>query len=175
MRTRKVSFSSRKVRKMYLDAFPPAERMPFPLMVAMSKLWHTDFLEFYDGDTLCGFVYLAHNRKLVFIMFLAVDKAMRSKGYGSAILHEIQNRYPDKKIIVSIEPCDAVAPDLALRARRKALYSRNGYRETGYRMRLSGVEPEILICSGAFDKGEFRLFFALYSNGTVWPRIWKKH
>lgn len=77
MRTRKVSFSSRNVRQMYLDAFPPAERMPFPLMVAMSKLWHTDFLEFYDGDTLCGFVYLAHNRKLVFIMFLAVDKVLR--------------------------------------------------------------------------------------------------
>ena len=141
-------------------------------MVAMSKHWHTDFPEFYDGDTLCGFVYLAHNRKLVFIMFLAVDEVLRSKGYGSAILHEIQCRYSDKKMIVSIEPCDAVAPDLALRARRKAFYSRNGYRETGYRMRLSGVEQEILICNGEFDKGEFRLFFALYSNGTVWPKIW---
>ena len=172
MRIQKVSFSSRNVRKMYLDSFPPAERMPFPVMVAMSKLWHTDFLEFYDGDTLCGFVYLAHNRKLVFIMFLAVDEALRSKGYGSAILHEIQSRYPKKKIIVSIEPCDAVAPDLAMRERRKAFYCRNGYWETGYRMRLSGVEQEILICNGGFDKGEFRLFFALYSNGTVWPKIW---
>ena len=169
-----VGFFSRNVRQMYLRAFPSEERMPFPAMVAMSKLWHTDFLEFYDGDTLCGFVYLAHNRKLVFIMFLAVDEVLRSKGYGSAILHEIQNRYPDKKIIVSIEPCDAAASDLALRARRKAFYSRNGYRETGYRMRLSGVEQEILICNGEFNKKEFRLFFALYSNGTVWPKIWRQ-
>lgn len=174
MRTQKVSFSSQNVRQMYLDAFPPAERMPFPVMVAMSKLWHTDFLEFYDGDTLCGFVYLAHNRKLVFIMFLAVDETFRSKGYGSAILHEIQSRYPEKKIIVSIEPCDAMAPDLALRTRRKAFYCRNGYRETAYRMRLSGVEQEILIRNGSFDKKEFRLFFALYSNGTVWPKIWRQ-
>ena len=97
MRTQKVSFSSRDVRQMYLDAFPPAERMPFPVMVAMSKLWHTDFLEFYDGDTLCGFVYLAHNRKLVFIMFLAVDETFRSKGYGSAILHEIQSNIRKRK------------------------------------------------------------------------------
>ena len=169
-----VGFFSRNVRQMYLNAFPPAERMPFPVMVAMSKLWHTDFLEFYDGDILCGFVYLAHNRKLVFIMFLAVDEKLRSKGYGSAILHEIQNRYPDKKIIVSIEPCDAMAPDLALRTSRKAFYSRNGYRETGYRMRLSGVEQELLICNGQFDIREFRLFFALYSNGTVWPKIWRQ-
>ena len=77
MRTQKVRFFSRKVREMYLDAFPPAERMPFPLMVSMSKLWHNDCLEFYDGDTLYGFVYLAHNCKLVFIMFLAVDKVLR--------------------------------------------------------------------------------------------------
>ena len=77
MRTRKVSFSSRNVRQMYLDAFPPVERMPFPVRVAMSKLWLADFLALYDGDTLYGFVYLAHNRKLVFIMFLAVDKVLR--------------------------------------------------------------------------------------------------
>ena len=103
-----------------------------------------------------------------------MGETLQSKGYGSAILHEIRSRYPDKKIIVSIEPCDAMAPDLALRARRKAFYSRNGYRETGYRMRLSGVEQEILICNGEFDKRKFRLFFALYSNGTVWPKIWRQ-
>ena len=98
MRTRKVNFFSRNVRQMYLNAFPAEERMPFPAMVAMSKLWHTDFLEFYDGDTLCGFVYPAHTRKLVFIMFLAVDKVLRSKGYGSAILHKIQRRYSDTAV-----------------------------------------------------------------------------
>lgn len=39
---------------------------------------------------------------------------------------------------------------------------------------LPGVDQEILICSGPFDKGEFRLFFVLYSNGTVWPKIWRQ-
>ena len=103
-----------------------------------------------------------------------MGETLQSKGYGSAILHEIQRWYSDEKIIVSIEPCDAAAPDLALRARRKAFYGRNGYRETGYRMRLSGVEQEILICNGEFDKREFRRFLALYSNGTVWPKIWRQ-
>ena len=40
-------------------------------------------------------------------------------------------------------------------------------------MKLSGVEQEILISNGNFDKNEFRLFFVLYSNGTVWPKIWR--
>ena len=41
-------------------------------------------------------------------------------------------------------------------------------------MRWSGVEQEILISNGKFDKGEFHPFFALYSNETVWPKIWRQ-
>ena len=84
---------------------------------------------------MCGFVYLAHNRKIVFVMFFAVDKLLRSKGYGSAILQNIQSKYPEKKIIISIEPCDEVAPDIELRTRRRDFYMRNRYQETGYMMK----------------------------------------
>ena len=132
MQIKKVGFRSSDVKNIYFESFPKTERMPFSMMVAMSKLWNTDFLSFFDDDKLCGFVYLAHNRKIVFVMFLAVDKTLRSKGYGSAILQEIQNRYPNKKIIISIEPCDNNAPDIDLRTRRKGFYMRNGYKETGH-------------------------------------------
>ena len=162
------------VKDIYFDSFPKNERMPFLMMVAMSKLWNTEFLGFYDGDTLCGFVYLAHNSKIVFVMFFAVDKTLRSKGYGSAILQDIQNKYPDKKIIISIEPCDNDAPDMELRTRRKDFYMRNGYHETGYMMKLNGIVQEIIISKGEFDKKQFRTFLAVYSNGTMWPRIWKQ-
>lgn len=174
MEVRKVRSSSSDVKNIYFESFPKNERMPFLMMVAMSKLWNTDFLSFYDDDKLCGFVYLAHNRKIVFVMFLAVDKTLRSKGYGSAILQEIQNRYPNKKIIISIEPCDDNAPDIELRTRRKDFYMRNGYEETGYRMKLNGVAQEIIIRNGEFDKKQFHTFFLLYSNGTIWPKIWKQ-
>lgn len=116
----------------------------------------------------------AVNRKMIFIMFLAVDESLRTKGYGSAILKEIKNRYPDKKIMVSIEPCDDSAPDIEVRKRRKAFYRKNGYGETGYMIKLSGVVQEIMITNGDFDKKEFLLFFIFYSNGTVWPKIWLK-
>lgn len=116
----------------------------------------------------------AVNRKMIFIMFLAVDESLCTKGYGSAILKEIKNRYPDKKIMVSIEPCDDSAPDIEVRKRRKAFYRKNGYGETGYMIKLSGVVQEIMITNGDFDKKEFLLFFIFYSNGTVWPKIWLK-
>lgn len=174
MQIKKVKLKNIDVKNIYTDSFPKNERMPFTMMVAMSKLWNTDFSAFYDANTLCGFIYLAHNKKIVFVMFLAVDRKLRSNGYGSAVLQEIQRRYPDRKIIVSIEPCSENAPDIEVRLRRKDFYLRNGFRETGYMMKLNGVVQEIIISNGEFDKKQFRAFFAAYSNGTVWPRIWKQ-
>ncbi len=46
----KVKLSNRDIKRIYFDAFPKSERMPFFMMVAMSKLWNTQFLSFYDGD-----------------------------------------------------------------------------------------------------------------------------
>ena len=174
MNVKKVKLGHSDVKRIYFESFPKSERMPFPLMVAMSKLWNTDFLGFYEEDTLCGFIYLAHNRKIVFVMFFAVDAALRSKGFGSAILQEIQKKYPTKKIIMSIEPCDETAPDIEIRKKRKAFYLRNGYKETGYMIKLAGVVQEIIIANGEFNKSQFKRFFVLYSNGTMWPRIWKQ-
>lgn len=173
LKSQKVRLNSKNVKQIYFESFPKSERMPFPMMVAMSKLWNTQFLSFYDDDTLCGFVYFATNRKLVFVMFFAVAEKLRSKGYGSTILQKIHNRYPNKKIVVSIEPCDTDAPDLEIRKRRKAFYLRNGYKETGYMLKLNRVVQEIIITGGCFVKKEFRTFFTLYSNGTMWPKIWK--
>lgn len=87
---------------------------------------------------------------------------------------EIKNRYPEKQIIVSIEPCDDSAPDIEIRKKRKAFYKRSGYYETGYMIKLSGVVQEIIITNDEFNKKEFLSFFLLYSNGTVWPKIWMK-
>ena len=169
-----VRLSDRDIKRIYFDAFPKNERMPFFLMVLMSKLWNTQFWGFYDGDTLCGFAYFAVNRKLLFLMFLAVDESLRGEGYGSAILKEIRNRYPEKKLIVSIEPCEDTSPDIEIRKRRKAFYGRNGYSETDFQIKLSGVVQDVLIANGEFRKNEFLLFFILYSNSTVRPRIWRK-
>ncbi len=82
-------------------------------------------------------------------------------------MQEIQGRYPDKKIIVSIEPCEDAAPDNEVRKRRKEFYLPNGCRETGYQIKLSGVVQEVLIANGGFRKNEFRSFLALYSCGTL--------
>lgn len=75
-------------------------------MLLMEKMKNTDFLSFYDNNVLCGLVYMSTIDSITFIMFLTVDKSIRSKEYGSAILEKIQSLYPENKIIVSMEKCD---------------------------------------------------------------------
>jgi len=169
---RKVRLKSKDVKAVYLDSFPPNERMPFWMMVAMSKLWNTRFLSFYDNDKLCGFIYFAVQFRQIFVMFFAVNKELRSKGYGSEILNELQRLYPTKTVTVSIE--HSKTDKTGEQERRKRFYLKNGFKETGYLIRMRGVEQEILVRNGEFSKAKFRAFLALYSNGMLWPKIWKK-
>lgn len=175
MRVEKILRSRRKreIKEIYLSSFPKEERMPFVLMLLMSCLWNTQFLAFYDDKTLCGLVYMANLGKQTFIMFFAVDAKLRSKGYGSRILEEIQQLYPKNMIIVSIEPCMESVENMEQRKRRKNFYIHNGYRETGYWMKLAGQEQEILVKNGVFEKRKFIAFFMMYSCCTMIPKIWK--
>ncbi len=121
LRVEKVAKSKRKqeIREIYKSSFQKEEKMPFNLMLIMSYLWHTEFLAFYDRETLCGFVYMATIRRQTFVMFFVVDQSLRSKGYGSCILEKIQSLHRNNKIIISIELCDKTAEDYEQRLRRK--------------------------------------------------------
>ncbi len=163
----------REIKEIYQFSFAREDRMPFWMMLLMSYLWHTEFLAFYDGDTLCGILYMASLGKLTFIMFFAVEEGLRSKGHGGQILAQAQARHAENKLIVSIEPCLDGAEDLAVRTRRRQFYLRNGFAPSDHFMRMGGKDQEVLIKNGTFDRREFKRFFLLYSNCTVIPKIWR--
>ena len=177
LRAEKVGFTGERrlaVREIYFSAFEKSERMNYPLMLFMAKLWHTDFYAFYDGETLCGMVYMATLLRTTFIMFFAVDEKLRNRGFGARILSQIAKMRPQNTLLVSIEMAgDEPTPENELRARRKRFYQRCGYAETGYKVTLAGITQEILAANGTFSKVRFRLFFMLYSNLTMYPRIEK--
>ena len=100
-----ISFRNRGVsRKIYNDAFPKEDRMPFWLMPTMAKGRATEMHVYRDGDAYCGMDYVASLDGTTFVMFLAVDGRMRSRGYGGMILDRIKSDHPDDLIIVSFEP-----------------------------------------------------------------------
>lgn len=43
IRAEKVKLNNKNIKRIYFEAFPKKERMPFLMMGAMSKLWNTNF------------------------------------------------------------------------------------------------------------------------------------
>ena len=168
-----INRNKQKIKEIYESSFCKEDRMPFLLMLMMACLNSTRFISFHDGDTICGFAYMATIKKITFVMFFAVDKNIRSRGYGSRILDKIQSLYPDNKIIITIERCDEDVKNIEERLTRKKFYINNGYTQTGYMVKLGKQKQEIIIKNGEFDKREFILFFLRYSNLTMMPKVWK--
>ena len=177
LRIKKVNRKNKdkkKIKELFKASFPKEERMPFWLMYIMTKISSTELLSFYDENIFCGFIYMATIDKITFIIYLVVEEDIRSKGYGSAVLNEIQSMYEDNKLIVYIDIADE-AQDSDQRLKRKKFYINNGYKETNYLVNSTkDVIQEILIKNGDFIEEEFIQFFKKYTNGIMKPKIFKK-
>ena len=163
----------KKIKELFISSFPKKQRGPFWLVLLASKMKEINFLSFYDKDILCGFIYTTIIDNITFVVWLAVSSNVRSKGYGSAILNEIQSMYKDNKIILYIDKCDEEASDYEKRIKRKSFYIKNGYEETGYLVETRKMVEEVLIKNGSFDKEEFEQFFKKQSNGMVKVKLFK--
>lgn len=92
---RKVDGSLRdlsRVKGLLERAFPENEQ--FPMFLLRLRAWssYVHFLAYYDGDDFCGFTYTVENEDMVFVLYLAVNDEIRSKGYGTAILADLKAR-----------------------------------------------------------------------------------
>lgn len=173
LRKEKVGFGSQDVKKLYCDSFPKEERLPFPALVALSMFGDTDFWAFYDADRFCGFICNATNKKWAYVMFLATDAQLRSKGYGSAILQDTLACYAGKNIVISYLTLDGESEDRAERLRRRNFYAANGFQDTGYMMEMNGVKLDV-VANTDCNMEEFAKFFRNYSLGIMKMKLWKK-
>lgn len=173
LRKENVGFGSKDVKKLYCDSFPKEERLPFPALVALAKYWNTDFWAFYDGDRFCGFICNARDDKWAYVMFLATDAQLRSRGYGSAILQDTLACYAGKNIVLSYLTLDSEAADYAERLRRRDFYAANGFQDTGYMMEMNGAKLDV-VANTDCNMEEFAKFFRNYSLGIMKMKLWKK-
>lgn len=137
------------------DAFPPVERMDLDRLLELSTKDGFELLSAYDDAVLIGFVLLGISEYCTYIFLLAVDKDQRSKGYGSMILSEIRNRYPDHQIVLDLEGIDLQADNNTQRIMRKKFYLKNGFYETGYFMDYFGIQFEVLCSDHILNESNF--------------------
>lgn len=134
----------RRMKQLYLEAFPPEERAPLFYLRLKARAHACDMLAVYDESQFVGLTILVTHADLVYVFFLAVEAAQRGGGRGTAILGEIARRYEGKRLMLCIEDPDEPCDNLPLRLRRKAFYGRCGYAPAGFKVCENGVVYEML-------------------------------
>lgn len=164
----KVGFWSRDllpINELYNEAFPSEEQLPMPVLLSMAKRKSVDYLAFYDEKTLAGTVFMVYGEKMVYIIYLAVNAKVRSRGYGSAILDWITAANPGKQLVLEIETVQSSFENYEQRVRRRDFYFKNGFHDSAVRGIENDVIYDILCTEGDFDAEGFLAMMKAFSFG----------
>ena len=153
-----------QILELYRSAFPENEKLPIWLLNLMSKRKCVDFLAFYDEDVFCGFTYLIHHHQTTFVLYLAINRNVRSKGYGSKILKWISD-HAQKNIILNIETVWTKYENYNQRLSRQKFYFKNGFSDTQYKMIDNGEKYDVLYKGEHFSTLECEALLKHFSFG----------
>ena len=154
---------ARVAHALYRSAFPKEERLPWWMLRLCAKRRGVELCGYVADGVFCGLTYHVVTDDGVMIMFFAVDGALRSKGYGSAILTHLKARYASKALLLHVEPLDEpTVPNYADRVRRLHFYEKNGFRDTGIDVFDVGGRFRVLACGETnIEKAYREAFYTL--------------
>ena len=98
-----------EIKKIYLEAFPKAERKPYLSLRHSVKKGKALLMTASENNQLLGFTVLIPYQDMVMVDYLAVSSRIRSRGTGSYIMEQVCKHFSDKKIILLIERLDDAA------------------------------------------------------------------
>lgn len=146
-----------QVEKLYLEAFPAAERKPFAMLTEMQRQGLGEILAMVDENgAFLGLAVVLRRGDLALLDYLAVAPEGRGRGVGSETLRQLAERFAGCRLLIEIELPDEAASNNAQRLRRKQFYLRAGFAEMDVRISLGGVPMELLSLGGAVSWEEYR-------------------
>lgn len=154
------------------EAFPPSEHMTMDEILDFANATDTDVLGIYDEAQPIGFIVIMKNDRCGYIYFYAIDSRLRSKGYGSAVLKQLNDEYKDIQMTLDFEILDENAENYAQRLRRRQFYLRNGFHETGRYTMLRDEKFEVVCNGGELDANGLKdLLAIIHTHRPEFPNI----
>ena len=138
-----------KTKRLYFSAFPVIERIPFPMLKKAAENGGAKFFAVCDEKDFIGMIYFVMLEGAALVFYFAVDEKTRNKGYGSRILSELKEKYPETRFFL-----------------RKAFYRRNGFEECGFRTGFL-VPYDVLSCGGKVTVNEYRKIMRLFAKSVM--------
>lgn len=167
--------AEKEVKKLYGEAFPPGEKMPYFILKNKAKKENADFYGVYDGDKFVGLLYCVKYRDILFVFYLAVSAGERGHGYGSSILNYVAEKFDKYRIVLNIEEVSEKYPDYQSRLKRKSFYEKNGFFTLDYQIKEGDVVYDMM-CFSAQGNGVLQTeYYKLMENylGKVLYKIYR--
>ena len=133
-----------KIYFLYQSSFPRYERKPFSIILDMQKKGKTDVWYIEEDKKFVALATTINGDDLILLDYFAVSKNLRGKGLGTKILKTLRNLYPDRGFFLEIEFPHSNAQNYSERIRRKNFYLSCGMSEQNVRVKLFGVDMELL-------------------------------
>ena len=148
-----------RLYRLYLSAFPAAERKPFSMMLRMWKKGKTDIWCVRSGGEFAGLAITINGPDLILLDYFAVAKHRRGQGIGTKALSLIRDQYRNKGFFLEIETTLKETPELPIRLRRKQFYLAAGLQELHTTAKLFGVDMELLGVDCSLDYERYKAFY----------------
>lgn len=142
------------VERLYLEAFPSDERLPYDYLMKKVNQNKAEFLSLYDNNLWIGLAYTITYQQLTYLFYFAIDKSKRGKGYGSQALELLKQRY-QHTLMLSIEEVNEKYDNYFQRVKRKEFYFRNGMKDMDFSFVEDGVRFEMLYSGQLLSKQDY--------------------
>ena len=92
--------------QIFNDAFPIEERWNFDMLFENKNNSSYKLYSILDDDNPIGLTMIWRFEEFYYGEYLAIDKNLRGKNYGSQVLNKIFDMHNDKLIVIEVEPYD---------------------------------------------------------------------
>lgn len=148
-----------RLYKLYLAAFPAAERKPFSMIVSMYRKGKTDIWCVRSDGKFAGLAITINGPDIILLDYFAILKNCRGEGIGTKALSLLRDHYSGKGFFVEIETTLKETPELPMRLRRKKFYLAAGLQELSVTAKLFGVDMELLGSGCTMDYARYKAFY----------------
>ncbi len=149
----KKSKYANDIKNIYLSSFPECERIGFEELINC-KFPNSTVLGVFDKQTLIGFTFVSLFGKFAYIVYLAIDKNQKNKGFGTMVLTELSNFYSNYTQVLCVEKPLSKGD---LQTRRIGFYKRNGFNLANFEFDFDG-QNYYSMYKGSFNEQEFKNF-----------------
>lgn len=166
-----LSNNYKEICELLCTSLPENEHLPLSIMYLLSLRKDIHYFGFYDEGQLIGLMYTIETKELDYLLYLAVNPKIRSKGYGSKMMEWLSFRSGKKPVALDIERPNDKAKNAEQRLKRFNFYIKNGFKDTNYTLNYNGEDYIILTNNDDFTKEAFENLFSSFTFNLYKPKL----